>query len=175
MGYRGNWSNDQLANPNHQFWLCNWLLKIGLTPNKSLSIEKIDIDYKYFPDFLRGNIDGDGSIIYYKDKYHTLINTNYVYDRLFVYFLSASKKYILWIQKTIQTIIKISGSVQTKGLSKNAKRDRQMYLLKFSTKEAKILLNYVYYKKNLPYLKRKYLMHLWMFIPGMTLLIMEKV
>ena len=137
--------------------LYNWLLRIGLTPNKSLSIKKIDIDYKYFPDFLRGNIDGDGSIIYYKDKYHTLINTNYVYDRLFVYFLSASKKYILWIQKTIQTIIKISGSVQTKGLSKNAKRDRQMYLLKFSTKEAKILLNYVYYKKNLPYLKRKYL------------------
>ena len=132
----------------------NWLLKIGLTPNKSLSIEKIDIDYKYFPDFLRGNIDGDGSIIFYKDKYNTALNTNYVYDRLFVYFLSASKKYIMWIQKTIQTIINISGSIQNKRSGKNAMRYRPMYLLKFSTKEAKILLNYFYYKKNLPCLKK---------------------
>ena len=38
--------------------LYDWLRKIGLTPNKSLSVGKIKVPDRYFRDFLRGHLDG---------------------------------------------------------------------------------------------------------------------
>lgn len=45
----------------------NFLSKIGLTPNKSLSIKKVKIPEKYFFHFVRGCFDGDGSVYSYFD------------------------------------------------------------------------------------------------------------
>src|SRR3989344_3871408 len=39
-----------------------YLLNIGLKVRKSLILEKVDVPPAYFSDFLRGIIDGDGSI-----------------------------------------------------------------------------------------------------------------
>src|SRR3989344_1423286 len=39
-----------------------YLLEIGLTQKKSLTLGKINVPKLYFKDFLRGVIDGDGSI-----------------------------------------------------------------------------------------------------------------
>ena len=135
----------------------DWLKKIGLMPKKSLVIGKLKINKKYFRDFLRGHLDGDGSIIHYKDGYHAYLNPNYIYDRLFVYFISASKKHILWLRGTIVDLRKISGSVQTDRPADTAKTNNPMHRLKFSTKEAKILLNWIYYKEGLPCLHRKFI------------------
>ncbi len=41
-----------------------FLLYIGLTPAKSKTLGKLKIPDKYFADFLRGHLDGDGSILY---------------------------------------------------------------------------------------------------------------
>jgi hypothetical protein len=46
---------------NKQFY--NWLLKIGLTPAKTYTINKIKIPELYFKDFLRGHLDGDGNMV----------------------------------------------------------------------------------------------------------------
>lgn len=135
--------------------LYNYLLTIGLTTNKSLTINKLNIPNDFFPDFLRGSIDGDGSIIYYKDSYNTKYNPKYVYDRLFVYLISASNKHIKWLQYKIIKMINIHGSVN-KILSKSQRSKTPIYRLKFSTKEAKVLLNWIYYKRKLPYLVRKH-------------------
>jgi hypothetical protein len=134
----------------------DFLTKIGLHPNKSLTINKITIPNKYFRDFLRGHLDGDESIIFYKDRYNTHLNPKYIYDRLFVYFTSASEKHIKWIQKTIIKLKKIHGNIDCLKY-KNKKTNNPIYRLKFSTKEAKIVLNWIYYKPNLPCLLRKYL------------------
>ncbi len=40
----------------------NFLIKISFTPNKSRTLSKIQLPQQYFRDFLRGCIDGDGSI-----------------------------------------------------------------------------------------------------------------
>ncbi|MEK7173371.1 MAG: LAGLIDADG family homing endonuclease [Patescibacteria group bacterium] len=48
--------------------LYNWFLSIGLFPAKTYTIGKIKIPDEYFRDFLRGHIDGDGSIWTYQDK-----------------------------------------------------------------------------------------------------------
>lgn len=135
--------------------LYDFLVKIGLFPNKSLTIGQLRIPNKYFPDFLRGHLDGDGSIIYYKDKFNIIKNPKYIYDRLFVYFISASRRHMLWIQKIIYKLKKIKGSIQ-KQIFKAQKGKHFLFRLKFSTKEAKIILNWIYYKKNLPCLLRKF-------------------
>ena len=135
--------------------LYKWLTTVGLSPNKTLTIGKLNINDDYFPDFLRGHIDGDGSIIYYKDSYNSHLNPKYVYDRLFVYVISASEKHVLWIRKTIKRLKGLSGSIQKRLPSKLG--TNPMYVLKFSTKEAKILLNWIYYKSDLPCLERKFI------------------
>ncbi len=132
----------------------DFLIKIGLFPNKSLTIGELKIPQKYFVDFLRGHLDGDGSIIYYKDRYNSYLNPKYVYDRLFIYFISASKKHVKWLQKNIIKLKKIHGNIEC--LKFKTKTNNPFYRLKFSTKEAKIILNSIYYKNNLPCLLRKY-------------------
>ncbi len=136
--------------------LYRWLTKIGLSPNKSINLGPIKIPDNYFADFLRGHLDGDGSIIKYEDRYLQHINPKYVYQRLFIYFISASKKHIAWLKESITRLTTLSGSLNKK-LSKSQKGKHPLYLLKFSTKEAKKLLNWIYYKPGLPCLERKYL------------------
>src|SRR5262245_22665126 len=50
------------------------LLMIGLTPNKSLTLGRLTIPDEYFPDFVRGCIDGDGSVLVYVDRHHAAKN-----------------------------------------------------------------------------------------------------
>jgi hypothetical protein len=57
------------------------LLTIGLTPAKSLTLGPLAIPDDYFPDFFRGCIDGDGSVLVYTDRYHAAKNERYVYRR----------------------------------------------------------------------------------------------
>lgn len=133
----------------------DWLLKIGLCTNKSLKIGSLKIDKKYFPDFLRGHLDGDGSITFYKDSYNTYLKPQYIYDRLIVRLMSASKKHIDWLRKNIFLLSGLKGSLSYH-CSKSQKGKNGAYVLKFSTKEAKKMLNWVYYDKQLPHLKRKY-------------------
>ena len=78
-----------------------WLLKIGLQPNKTFKLSALHIPNKYYRDFLRGHLDGDGSIIYYKDKYNTPLNPKYIYDRLFVYFICSMKNHLTWLRSRI--------------------------------------------------------------------------
>lgn len=129
------------------------LIKIGLHNNKSLTLGELNIKNQYFRDFLRGHLDGDGTIIQYIDQYNTPLNPKYVYQRLFVYFISASQKHILWLREKILDLTKLHGSLEIKQ-SKNS--PNPLYRIKFSTKEAKVLLNWIYYKPNLPCLRRKY-------------------
>ncbi len=135
--------------------LYDWLLSIGLFPNKSLTLGGLKVDLNFFPDFLRGHLDGDGSIIHYKDRYNTKIKETYVYDRLFVYFGSASKKHIEWLRNNIYLLKGPRGSLNSVQ-SKTQKGKSTIFRLKYSTKEAKIILNWIYYKPRLPCLQRKY-------------------
>lgn len=61
-----------------------WLLDIGLTPAKSLTLGALAIPDDVFADFVRGCIDGDGSVTVYVDRQHTHKSARYVYERLYV-------------------------------------------------------------------------------------------
>lgn len=135
--------------------LYHWLESIGLTNNKSLTLSSLKIPRRFFPDFLRGHLDGDGSIIHYLDRFNTKIKEKYVYERLFVYFMSGSEKHIKWLRGEINEKMDIKGSLSSR-IAKHQKGKNAVWILKFSTKQAKIILNWIYYQKDLPSLERKF-------------------
>jgi len=152
-------NNDSLAKRpcyriqfgNVQFY--RWLLKIGLFPNKTYTIKSLNIPDPYFRDFLRGHLDGDGSITTYKDYYNTFKNPEYVYTRLWLVFLSASETHIKWIRDTIFRITKIYGHIyktEPKILHHVA-----MWRLKYAKHDSAKLLRLIYHRENIPCLKRK--------------------
>ncbi len=123
--------------------LYDWLTKIGLMPKKSKMMGKITVPDKYFFDFLRGHFDGDGSCYSYWDKrWHSSF-------MFYTSFLSASEKHIVWLRNNVEKLAKIKGY-----LSKVQKDG--VYQLKYAKEESRILISKMYYKENLPHLKRKY-------------------
>lgn len=136
---------------NVQFY--KWLFKIGLSPAKTYTIGEINVPNEYFKDFLRGHLDGDGSITTYIDRYNTYRGRTYTNQRIFIRFTSASNIHINWLYKKINTITGIKGAIIYKPpvISNRV----PMWDIKFSKKESLKLLQYLYYKNNLPCLERK--------------------
>src|SRR5947207_7754837 len=88
-----------------------WLLSIGLTPAKSLTLGPLLVPDEYFADFFRGCIDGDGSVLVYTDRYHTKKNERYVYERLYVSLVSASRLFLDWMRARIRTVARVDGVI----------------------------------------------------------------
>ena len=125
--------------------LYKWLLTIGLMPAKSKIIGEIKVPDEYFFDFLRGVFDGDGSCYGYWDKR---------WDSSFMFytkFYSASNRLILWLREKIYYSLGIKGDLHHTCRNGNS----PVYQLKYAKRESKILLAKMYYKTNLPCLKRK--------------------
>ncbi len=131
-----------------------WLLKIGLFPAKTYTIEKLRIPKKYFKDFLRGHLDGDGSIFTYKDHYNTFKNPKYIYTRLYVRFMSASKKHMDWLRSYIIELLKIKGQMYERK-PREPHQTTSTWKLRFAKKDSIKLLSWIYYKPDIPCLERK--------------------
>lgn len=133
-----------------QLW--DWLASIGLTPHKSLTIGAINIPDEYFIDFLRGHLDGDGSITTYLDRYNTKKKEKYAYERIWTRFISGSQKHVAWLQKQIIEIIGVHGRLH---VTKPNYIGNSMHILKFGKKESLKLLSKIYYSDTIPCLSRK--------------------
>ncbi|MDP2923571.1 MAG: hypothetical protein Q8O30_07650 [Candidatus Omnitrophota bacterium] len=133
--------------------LYSWLLKIGLTPNKTKTIKLLRISDKYFPDFIRGHIDGDGSIFIYRDSHNKYKRKTYSYQRLYVTLRSSSKSHMEWIRDRLKTLLGIKGSLSG---WKPKERKIKLWSLRFCKKESLKILPWLYYKENLPCLNRKF-------------------
>ena len=122
--------------------LYKFLLKIGLVPNKTKVLGEIKVPDKYFPDFLRGCFDGDGYTYSYWDKRWK--NSFMLYTG----FVSASKRFLVWLQGETRRLYGIVGAIKFEAKS--------TFSLKFAKRESLIILDKMYYSKNLPCLGRKY-------------------
>ena len=119
-----------------------FLLKLGLTPKKSKTISELKIPKKYFSDFFRDCIDGDGSISI----------SNHPESKYFQYkvrICSASKKFLDWILKMCK--ITFTG---IKGGSICKLKNSSIFILSFGKKDSIIILNKIY-SKNVVCLSRK--------------------
>lgn len=129
----------------------NRLLSIGLTPAKSLTLGPLAVPDEYFPDFVRGCIDGDGSVLVYTDRYHAAKNERYVYERLYVSLVSASRLFLDWIHARIGALVQIDGDISEQ---RKAGR-RSLWRLRYAKAESIRLIGWMYYASNLPCLARK--------------------
>ncbi|MBU0999314.1 hypothetical protein KKG24_03355 [Patescibacteria group bacterium] len=121
----------------------DFLLSIGLTQRKSLTMGKLKIPDKYFFDFLRGCFDGDGCFYSYWDPRWRSSHMFYLE------FISASKKYIDWLRKELSVRLSVLGH-----LGKSGKVST--YQLKYAKKEALAILNKMYYNPEVICLSRKF-------------------
>lgn len=119
-----------------------FLLSIGLTPAKSKTISKISMPKKYFADFLRGCIDGDGSISIGKHPESR-------HPQLKIRLASASMNFLNWIKEEIILHINPKGGWISESKS--------VYILNYAKADSVKLLKFMYYDKQSYYLKRKYL------------------
>src|SRR3989344_8414015 len=120
----------------------NFLLSIGLTSRKSLTLGQLTIPQKYFFDFLRGSFDGDGSFYSYWDPRWKSSHMFYLE------FTSASLKHLLWLQEEIKKRVNIKGHIT--GRKKNV-----FFQLKYAKKEALEIIKKMYYNQKVVCLSRK--------------------
>lgn len=116
-----------------------YLLSIGFVQEKSLKIGKIKVDKNYFNDFLRGVIDGDGSI-------STWIHKSNLNRQWSLRIVSAAPFFIKWLKKEIEKTFDIKGKIYNY-IYKDKKNF--IYILKFGKLSTKIILKGVYYNKCL--------------------------
>ena len=128
-----------------------WLRRIGLTPAKSLTLGPLAVPDEYFADFFRGCVDGDGTVLVYTDRYHVAKSERYVYERLYVSLVSASRSFVEWIQITIQRLLGVRGAI----LNSGGRRPRPLWRLRYAKAESIRLLGWMYYAPSVPCLTRK--------------------
>lgn len=115
------------------------LEEIGLTPAKSKSLGPLAVPDELFADFLRGCVDGDGSILILKPADHR----RYLSARLF----SGSERFIHWIHATVSRLTGVEGRLY--------RNQQGVWRLEYAYRKGKALLDWVYYEPGLPCLKRK--------------------
>ena len=142
IGYKKSGYSGKIS-PHVQFGdvvLYDFLLTIGIMPNKTKIIGELVMPKEYFFDFLRGHHDGDGCFYSYWDPRW---KSSFMY---YLTFVSASKNHIIWLQDKINEYGKVRGRV-----SKN----KSHYQLRYAKKESLVVLRKMYYSKKVICLSRK--------------------
>lgn len=136
--YRAQWGDVVLY---------DFLLSIGLIPNKSLILGALKIPDAYFFDFLRGHFDGDGSFYSYFDPRW---KSSFMF---YLVFTSASRAHIDWLRSTLNRLLDVQGHM---ALTHGSSQERhEVYNLRFAKRETRIVLEVLYAQPNVLCLKRK--------------------
>jgi AraC-like DNA-binding protein len=140
--YRVQWSDRRFY---------EWVESIGLSPAKSRTLGTLTIPDEYFADFARGCIDGDGSIVVYVDRYHSAKDARYVYERLYVTLVSASRPFVDWFRARLLRFVAIRGSIS----ERTSRSGRPYWVLRYARRESSRLLPWIYYAPSVLCLARK--------------------
>lgn len=114
---------------------------------QSRKLGALSIPDEYFADFVRGCIDGDGSVQTYTDRWNTFKNKKYVYERLFVQFVSASLPFLEWLHANIVRLVRVHGSVFAR---KRRIGRAPFWELKYAKKDSIRLFDWLYYSPSVP-------------------------
>jgi len=117
-----------------------WLIKIGLSANKSLSVGQLQIPPEYFYDFLRGEWDGDGTIYCSQD---TRWKSSYIVS---LGFASGSRIFLEWLQAEINARLQTTGHIL---------QNERVLQLRYARKDSKKIFDAMFYTNDLPHLPRK--------------------
>ena len=131
--------------------LYRWLLLQGLTPRKSLTLGAIAVPRAFFAQFVRGLLDGDGSIYVVRHRPTKSTYPDYWYERLWTFFTSASLTHIEWLQARIASEYGLRGFIETR--RRPPRND--FFRLKYGKRESLVLLAALYADPDVPCLRRK--------------------
>lgn len=120
--------------------LYTFLIKIGLTPNKSKSLTYLSIPEEYFCDFLRGLIDGDGTIGYF-------MHPESKEKQFRIRIASGSKGFLEWVESEINKFLSIKGKIC---------QVPRTYELCYYKKASKKIADFIYFRSGVICLKRKF-------------------
>ncbi len=127
--YNGNNQRSfhiQVGNKN----LYEFLLSIGLSRNKSLTLGALEIPNQYFVDFLRGVIDGDGCI---RSWTHPTNKREQWSLRIY----SGSEEFVNWLSDTIAWLLEVFGKIHKSG--------NNLWVLKYGKMAAREIAKHCYY------------------------------
>ena len=149
LGMKGNGEDREKKYSLLQFSdvvFYRYLQSIGLHPRKSLTMESINVPRDYFKDFLRGVIDGDGSI-------NMWIHKTNGRSQWCLRITSGALVFANWMHKEIQNHFSVVGKIYT---YKFKGKKNPIHIIKFGKVATKIILKSTYYSGCLS-LKRKLL------------------
>ncbi len=115
--------------------LVQFLAAVGVTPRKSLTIGPLDVPDETFPDFLRGVIDGDGSI-------RTWVHPQNGIRQWSLKISTASLAFAIWLRLRIEEQFQVKGAIHRK---QNSGRRQPLYDVKYGKLAMKIILAACYY------------------------------
>lgn len=127
--------------------LYQFLLGIGLTSKKSLTLGALHVPDEYFFDFLRGCFDGDGSFYSYFDPRW---KSSFMF---YINFASASVKFTDWLRETAFRLAGVTGHISR--TLENANERKQMFSLRYAKRESLMLIRKMYELPDAVYLSRK--------------------
>jgi len=108
----------------------DFLLELGLTPRKSLTLQGLDVPEECYPDFIRGVIDGDGSI-------QRWIHCSNGREQWSLTIYSASKPFLEWLEKVIVDCCSALGGIHV--------NRKTVFALKYGKIAAQRILRICYY------------------------------
>lgn len=118
-----------------------FLLSIGIAPAKSKTIKSVKIPKKYFPDFLRGVFDGDGSFYTFRDTR---------WPKAFGYvmtFASASRPFLDSLRFEMETLYHAKGFI---------KFGDGVFEMRYTKADTQKLFTAMYARRQPLFLRRKY-------------------
>lgn len=119
-----------------------FLHSIGIGPAKSKTIQHVQVPDKFFFDFLRGCLDGDGTFYSYWDSRWKSSFMHYLA------FASASRGFINWLRMRIKELAGVSGHV-------TANKDKDFWQLRYAKEQGTVLIRKMYPSKDVMHLSRK--------------------
>lgn len=132
--------------------IAQWFINHGCLPKKTYNVEVPNIPELYFKDFLRGCIDGDGSL----GTYYSKSTVKRVCS-----LISASEKFLTQLQDKLNSL-NIKGHIINRGKNssfvngKEVKATVDSYCLNFYGTNCYQLLKFIYYDNHRLSLDRKY-------------------
>mgnify|MGYP001604621367 FL=1 len=118
-----------------------FLVSLGLSPHKSNTIKKVKIPDRYFTDFLRGCLDGDGcTFSFFSKKWQKSLV-------FYMSFASGSLFFLEWIKKSIDRLYGAKGAIW--------KQVKSGFQLRYAKKASIILISKMYYSGGVICLERK--------------------
>ena len=132
---------------------CRWLLTIGITLRKSLTLGPLAVPDALLLECARGLMDGDGSITNFTHAATKKYYPDYRYERIVVGFCSASRAHLEWLRVKLQPY---AGGPGWLGVTPPRNGRHEFVTLRYGKRDGLRLLPWLYRDPTVPRLERKY-------------------